>query len=108
MKLSNGSSDVVALFNVVYQYRVREWSLNSEPYKQDLETIEWYRISQAQAYAELELFKTPDLYDVLQEIFDTGYKGENLIAFAAYIVNVRGLPNPMTDEPALISQDLHQ
>lgn len=45
---------------------------------------------------------------MLQEVFDTDYKGETFVAFAAYIVNVRGMPNPLVEEPASISQELHQ
>lgn len=115
MKLSEFSHTVTSLFREVYRFRVQEWSLieperlkNNKPHSVDKDQVEWYRLQQAQAYAELELYKTSDLYSVLQEVFDTGYKGETFVAFAAYIVNERGMPNPMVEEPAFISQELHQ
>jgi hypothetical protein len=114
MKLSESCLSVVEVFELFYKLRKTEWDAKSNDneltkydYRASGNIVDGYHIEQAFPYSELELYKTCDLYDVLQEMFDSGKIDETFTAFAAFLIQVRGFPDPTWIEPVTITGKLH-
>lgn len=65
------------------------------------------RISQAFPFAEIDCYKTCDIYDTLQDIFDNNLIEEHRM-FAAFLLNNRGIPGTELIEKPELSDALIQ